>query len=142
MDYLRTRGFSHTLTVRISQAIASIGCPFIFIAVNHWNIDMWHIIYDGSFYAHFILSVLTGICVSISSSGYLTSLASIAPSYTGFIASIVLILDNIQNYLSHFIMLYFYNKVSLNNCNPHSWPLGFLEHMDTYNYDRSFHIYT
>ena len=112
MDHLKTKGISNTATVRISQVVASIGCTLVLIGTNHWELDRWYENDTDSLFFHFALLSLLGICASISSSGYLTSVASIAPSYTGVIASIVYICENIGGYLPPFIILHLYNMVS------------------------------
>lgn len=111
MDYLKTEGMSPTKTVKLSQGIACFGSAvFIIILELHKRDSLWY--YSNDYvYVNLILLFLLGIFLSISSSGYLTALASIAPSYTGFIASAVFVLEIIGEYVSSLIISHLYDMV-------------------------------
>ena len=71
----------------------------------HIRGSLWHYVPKEDIYINFILLFLLGACLFISSSGYLTALASIAPSYSGFVASVVFVLQIVGAYLSSSVII-------------------------------------
>jgi len=101
MDNLKANGLCPTKAVKISQAVSCFGGAVLLLILElHIRSSLWHYVPEEDIYINLILLFLLGACLFISSSGYLTALASIAPSYSGFVASVVFVLQIIGAYLS------------------------------------------
>ena len=107
MDNLKAKGLCPTKAVKISQAVSCFGGAVLLLILElHIRGSLWHYVPKEDIYISFILLFLLGACLFISSSGYLTALASIAPSYSGFVTSVVFVFQIIGAYLSSSVIIH------------------------------------
>jgi MFS family permease len=80
IDHFKSKGLSPTTAVKISQSITSFGAGTMFILIGRFaNCE--------TPYLTLLLLCLNSVCFATATSGFFTSMVSLAPSYTGIITS-------------------------------------------------------
>uniref|UniRef100_A0AC34QN32 Major facilitator superfamily (MFS) profile domain-containing protein n=1 Tax=Panagrolaimus sp. JU765 TaxID=591449 RepID=A0AC34QN32_9BILA len=106
IDHFKTRGLSPTVAVKLSQGITNFGSAVLLVAIGYYA-DCTQP------YIALALFCLLGICFSTATSGFFTSMVSLAPSYTGIITSISFVFGVTGRSLPSIVVPYFNKTGSL-----------------------------